>query len=1261
MGRIIQSNNGKTTIHTTGENISEITPEANTYVLGVDLVSGLYEKLDPNGTVISLEGGGVAGGGITAVTYSEIYNGLTANSLSQGMFYEIADFQTCYDQPDFDYYNNAITTGNYKQGPVEPIIVFATSSNTISTTAYQPAYPNDTIKYDWSWNTTEVTTGVAFGRITERIDEFNNRTDYDHRNILFRRYDNYYYGEKDIAKGTIELIQNTGEVIGIGTEFSNYNTGDHIAIPNSSVLFFEIVSISADTSMVVSGLTIPAVSAGASFYSAQRDGLTYKQNNISVQYTEHPTFLFGNETIISNYIGDVASFIDWEGYTFLLPNNVFGEDVIGNRIGNNFRNNTFNSDVEHNVIGDLFEYNTIYNDEDFTDNQIASNFRYNLIICDNFNDNVIGDNCNNNKIFNNIDFVDNQIGVGFSDNTIYDDFEDNKIGNGFDNNVIGNEFNDNSIGNEFNNNEIFSRFYDNLIANEFNNNTVYSDFYKNQILDNFNDNVIGDFANYGNFDFYRNYIRNNFNENVIRQDFQNNQIGTNFQENEINGEFRGNTILNGFNNNTIGNYFGLNNIGNGFHNNTIDDDFYQNTIDYYFYNNVISNYFNTNKVGTYFVDNRPSNNDLFGWNDLSTVSTRTYNTLRISLNNNVGNYILGKELVMRVISTSQYFRIKFTQWTQGGNGGGFQYERQELDSNGNTTGSTVVFTKTNYGSEVDVLVPGVVELTRDSQGGLYNTITDTPPFNNQWPGPGDTEWNSIYTQSNNGERFAYNKIGNNFRNNIIGSDFGYGGGDPYGNIINDNFENNTIGQYAYNNVIGNEFKDNTVGDNFEYNTIENDFKNNTIGDSFGGNDIENYFNDNTIGISFGGNDIENIFSGNSIGNGFIGNDIENFFVGNTVVDGFEGNEIGNYFGNNGSGPGSPVQNFIFSDFKYNKIGNFFGNDTNFPSVGGGTNGDGGNVVNDGFQFNVIGDNFIYNAIDLNFTNNKIGNDFWFNVFGTNSDNNTIGNLFVGNVGEAGFPSAIGSGFVGNTIKNFTAFNQIGTGFANNETGNYFGNAGLSNYIAPNFASNKIGDYFGDDGTATAGENIINVAFYGNEIGHVFFGNTINEDLINGGDFYSNKISSNFTNNSVYANFNNNIIGSDAVNSVDFLQYIGNISTYTLTSSLTGTNNTYIGLTGATVGAGINGTFDVVVTGDVVTSVVVNSVGQYYASTDTFIIDGALIGGISVTDDVTITIDTVTEPSVYGDYNCTIFKRPDGNNRLSFYDNSDVLNIKDINQ
>ena len=1318
MGRIIQSKNGQTVIHTVGEDISLIPNNVNTYILGVDSVSGIFEQKSPNGNITPLEiftGGTVSGattftaglitnslsattylglpnttftggtvtgattftagltattlsattylglptdvrvtggtysagtatfrnntggtftvtgfttpftggtvtgvttftaglsatsisattyyglpvpvGSITSVTYSDFASAISSNGLNVGMLYIITDFMTCYDQPDFDYDGNPITSGNYKTGSVEPIVVLATSNNTISTNAYQPAYPNDRIQYDWSWNTTEVTGNPALGRITERIDDFNNRTDYDHRNILFKRYRLFTIREDQPSNGTIELLGD-GTVNGVGTSFTALAEGDIICIPSTNPSYYEVKKIISDTIIEVGGDVITAVGAGQTFYKAIEETnnngayFSFKRTNVKTDdFIEYTTF--GNAQsytyTTNNYVGDYSNNYQNVGSgTFILSNNVFLEGPCdSNKFGNYCYNNTLG-------------INTINNDW--------------------------GDYCYENVSTNDID--------------------KNIIGHNFYGNLINVNLVDNNIGNDFNNNKLLAEnqrnFEDNIIGNGFNNNTIYSWFYKNEILDSFNDNVIGDFGNLTQFQFYRNYIRNNFNNNTIRQNFQNNQIGTNYQSNTINGDFINNTILNGFNNNTIGYWFWGNTIGNGFNNNNINDSFDGNYTKYGFSNNVISNNFFSNNLGVGFQNNNPSNLDLFGWSDLSTVSTRTYNTFYNSLDGNVDYNILGKEFVMRVISTSQYFKIKFTQWTQNANGGGFQYTREEINSGGGSLGSVITFTKVNYGSEVDVIVPGVLEISRANNGGIFNVAVEANWDSNV--SPADTEWNSIYTEPDNGQNFAYNKIGGGFAQNVIGNDFGAGGGQAQGNVINDSFQFNTIGQFMYNNVIGNYFSANTIGDNFDSNTIKN------------------------------------------------------YFVGNSIANNFESNEIGDYFGQNGG----LLQNIIFNDFKYNKIGNFFGNELNFPSVGAGTGADGGNIINNGFQFNEIGDNCIYCAFDLNFDNNKVGNDFWLNVFGANNSNNTIGNFFVGNVGNGGFPNAIGNGFNGNTIKNFTAFNQIGSNFSNNETGNYFGNGGLlSNYIAADFSSNKIGDYFGDDGSATAGENLIYVSFGGNEIGVLFYNNTINNfdgngtfgankigsnfygNVISGytyyneidydfydnsisDQFYSNKISSNFANNSVYVNFNNNIIESDAVDSVDFLQYVGNISTYTLTSSAGGSDvsSPYIGLTGTTDVAGINGTFDVVVAGGVVTSILVNNVGQYYASGNTFVIDGSLIGGTTITDDVTITIDTVTEPSVYGNYNCTIFKRPDGNNRLSFYNNSDVLNVKNINQ
>lgn len=166
---------------------------------------------------------------ITDITYSELETLIVSNELVPAMFYKITDFKTAYDQPDFDYDKNATySEASYKMGPVEPIIVMALSENVISSQVYQPLYPNDRITYDWTFNETEVTGGTAWGRITERIDDRGNRTDYDHRNVLFKRYKTYRYDPFEPLVGEISIEGIT--VSGIGTSFS-------VDLATSSVFF----------------------------------------------------------------------------------------------------------------------------------------------------------------------------------------------------------------------------------------------------------------------------------------------------------------------------------------------------------------------------------------------------------------------------------------------------------------------------------------------------------------------------------------------------------------------------------------------------------------------------------------------------------------------------------------------------------------------------------------------------------------------------------------------------------------------------------------------------------------------------------------------------------------------------------------------------------------------------------------------------------------------------------------------------------------
>lgn len=80
MGRIIQQNNGKTTIYVTGEEFNNLTPSADTYYVGVDLVTGNFEKKNPNGSFDEFGVVTFTGGTITGST--NFTDGITSNTIS---------------------------------------------------------------------------------------------------------------------------------------------------------------------------------------------------------------------------------------------------------------------------------------------------------------------------------------------------------------------------------------------------------------------------------------------------------------------------------------------------------------------------------------------------------------------------------------------------------------------------------------------------------------------------------------------------------------------------------------------------------------------------------------------------------------------------------------------------------------------------------------------------------------------------------------------------------------------------------------------------------------------------------------------------------------------------------------------------------------------------------------------------------------------------------------------------------------------------
>jgi hypothetical protein len=597
-------------------------------------------------------------------TYNDLYSFATGGTLTAGSYYLMTNFQTCYDQPNFDTDGIPITIGNYKTGTTEPILLLAISTTGFSPTVYSTLYPQDKISYDITWNATEVTDNPAKGRITERIDQFNNRADYDFRSVQFIRYVGYF--SERYYEGKISLTGSTGLVNGTGTTFTtDFTVGDIFGVyaPGingiASFQYYEISSIVSNVEMYVTGRTLADVSNV--YYSAGirlPDYMNPFQCNITGTtndgFAEYYTFNDGDN--YNTYLGDNIG-----NNIFGLSNNVFlSGPYENNTFGGNVVGNTFNDDMNSNIVGPYCQYNIITND--FDGNIIGSYFQYNIIDCDMdsnhidnyFQNNMLGDAdsqdfdfnrigsyfTNNFLTFNNNDFINNNIGDSFNNNLIDSGFRNNTIVGDFYSNLIRNaDFYDNTIGDNFYDNIIPVSFTSNNIGDYFNTNTIYWIFRKNSILNNFNTNTIG-VDNLGLL-FENNQIMNNFKGNDIQGNFWSNQIKTDFKGNDVFDEFgynnigfgcspnsfsgitihnnigdyfRFNTCYGSFSYNTIGTDFNSNDVQDGFgfggsssQGNRIGNDFTDNTIGEYFYNNTIPDNFYNNTIG-----------DSFQWNIVNT-------------------------------------------------------------------------------------------------------------------------------------------------------------------------------------------------------------------------------------------------------------------------------------------------------------------------------------------------------------------------------------------------------------------------------------------------------------------------------------------------------------------------------------------------------------------------------------------------------------------------------------------------------------------
>jgi hypothetical protein len=209
----------------------------------------------------------------------------------------------------------AVTT---KTSVVEPLVVFALSSSKLSAEAFSETYPKDRIRYDIDWVSTEIMGVAAKGRITERIDEGNNRTPYDQRTVLFKRYDN--------GSGVFNVYNDNGNA---SAEFTTFTLANNVnfTITSGSFQVGDIVtgSISLATGTVVEtdGTSYMYVTGNNVIGFIFGDILT-GSISLAIGSATYMTGFYSSD----NYIGNTLYETNLDPGIFILSNNVMGYSAV---------------------------------------------------------------------------------------------------------------------------------------------------------------------------------------------------------------------------------------------------------------------------------------------------------------------------------------------------------------------------------------------------------------------------------------------------------------------------------------------------------------------------------------------------------------------------------------------------------------------------------------------------------------------------------------------------------------------------------------------------------------------------------------------------------------------------------------------------------------------------------------------------------------------------------------------------------------------
>jgi len=441
--------------------------------------------------------------GYKEVSHDDLLTLISANGLTVGTLYKITDYKTVYIQPETNL-DSSLTPAIDTQP--EPLIVIATSPNTLDVKAYSPLFPQDEIWYDVTKNSAKYAWSSPNdkGQIFRRIDNQKNDFRYDIRNIKFRRW--------RVSQSLTAWSAGTTAAGQIRTYSSNVYLAkvQNASTPSDGTDWMLICPLSGNGSYIgwsSSSITLRygnGSSVSLPMSSNTQDFNTFTVYSVNTRENQVGLYFTSNKNTLNNMV-------------FL------GDNIYENSIEGQCRNNSIGANFSSNSIG-----------ANFSSNSIGANFSSNSIGA-NFSSNSIGANFSSNSI--GAYFSSNSIGANFSYNSIGAYFSSNSIGAYFSYNSIGANFNSNSIGADFSSNSIGADFSYNSIGANFSSNSIGAYFSYNSIGANFNSNSIGAYFSYNSIgaNFSSNSIGANSSYNSIGAYFSYNRFGDNFAKNNLSG------------------------------------------------------------------------------------------------------------------------------------------------------------------------------------------------------------------------------------------------------------------------------------------------------------------------------------------------------------------------------------------------------------------------------------------------------------------------------------------------------------------------------------------------------------------------------------------------------------------------------------------------------------------------------------------------------------------------------------------------------